>query len=1012
MSTVGTEAKAVSRRHRTYRAMAQTAALMAGIGVYGAARSVATAAVTAVLAYIAGVELASVLSRRRRALPLLCWLSAVAVFLACLAAEVVVLTTLQVRPGSLVLPLALASSGAAGWLAHRGLRHLACRRAPWLPFEDQIHATIIAPGRLTPAEVAIRLQWLRLRRASALIPAYRQALEQARRTPAVASAVYRALVEDLAEVEGLTADLRQVLGQAYLGLGELALQQNRPAEALARFLEAQRWIALPRAALQHLAGYYVERQDASEEAIHAYLAYLEARRQEPADQTAVACRNLLRSLVQIDEGASRSTAEGAAALARRIIGADPTTDWAHYYLGVSLYLLGEYGYAAEALERAAALNPSHAMSGVFLGRTRLERGEVAAALDAFRRALAADPACQPALYWLGRALVGEAETRADTALAQEAVALLQQAHGLAPAQAEVLYYLGRAHALTGANDEAARALEGAISLDASQAPYHYRLALVQEALGLPRAAMVSLERSLALDPQQAAAWQLLGDLSLAAGDYAHAEASYTQALALLPADAHAREGLGRSLFYQGRYVEAITQLTGASPLGREGLYALGRAQALTGDMVAACASYEQHLGRFGPDADVSYYLGCARAHRGDWPGALAALDQAATLAPERADILLQRGNVRLLQGELALAREDLTHARARAPESAAIAYALGVCLARLGDEGAATAELERAVELDPSHAAAHLGLGLALERRREHARAAEAYRQALAAGANPAQLHLRLGAVTARLGEAATALEHLLEARRLGVEGDELRYHLGFALATLGRHEEAIAEWEALLETHPDDRALALDIARSQYLLGCQHFEAGAYEQSIAAWGRCQDIWGDDPSLVAGLAEAWFRLGVESLARGEREMGRASLQRSLSLGQDAERVHYYLGLGALAAEEWGTALEELAPLAQAHPEGARYQYHLGLALLNAGRPEEAVPVLQQALAGEGSAEYALGAQLALAGAHVRAARWAEAAALYRAVLTGESPPRADRKAAARQTEPDEAAEDA
>lgn len=1011
MSTFEGEVKAISRRHRALRTVAQAAALLVGVCVYGLARSPVMAIVTMVLAYIAGVELASVLSRPRRALPLLLWLSATAVSLACLGAELVVLTVLRVRPGSLVLPLALASSGAVGWLAHRGLRRLAYWRAPWLQFEDQIHATIIAPGKLGPAEVPVRLQWLRLRRASALLRAYRQALEQARRDPTVADVVYQSLVEDLAGVEGLTADLRQVLGQAYLGLGELALQQKRPAEALARFLEAQKWIALPSAALQHLAGYYVERQDTSEEAIRAYLSYIEARRQELPDQTAVACRNLLRSLVQIDEGAGRATAEGAAALARRIIGADPEIDWAYHYLGVSLFLLGDHPPAVEALERATQLNPSHAMSGVFLGRARLELGRVAAALEAFRRALATDPACQQALYWLGRILVSEAEARAEGALAEEAVALLRQAHSLAPSQAEVLYYLGRAHALTGALSEAVRALEAAIALDANQAPYHYRLALVQEALGSPQAAMASLERSLALDPQQAPAWQLIGDLTLAAGDYARAEASYTQVLALLPADAHAREGLGRSLFHQGRLAEAIAQLAQVSPLSREGLHALARAQALTGDMAAACASYEQWLSRFGSDANVAYYLGCARAHQGDWPGAIAALDQAATLAPERADVFLQRGNVRLLQGQAELARQDLACAQALASESAEVAHALGVCLGHLAEEDPAIAELERAVQLDPAHGAAHFGLGLALERRKDYARAAEAYRQALALGAEPSRLHLRLGVVTARLGEAATALGHLQEARRRGAGGDELLYHLGYALATLGRHEEAIAEWEALLESHADDRALALDVARSHYLLGCRRFEEGAYEQAIAAWGRCQDIWGEDAPLSKSLAEAWFRLGVESLARGECELGRASLQRSLTLGHDAERVHYYFGLGALAAEDWGTALQELAPLVEAHPDRARYQYHLGLALLKAGRPEEAVPVLQQALAGEGSAGYALGTQLALAGAHVRAGRWAQAAELYRAVLTGENPPQAGRKAAARQTKPGGAEED-
>ena len=988
------EIKATARGYAALRAVSLVLGLLAGFGAGRLVSSWALAIAVAAGVYLAGLELARALTRPHRQLPLLRWLVAALAFLAALAACLWLLAAAQADPKSLALPVALAGAGFVAWGAYRAARRSLYRRAPWLEFEDQMHAAIVAPGKLAPSEVPIRLQWLRLRRASALLPAYRQALERAGKAPAAAPAIYQALLRELAGVEGLTADLGQVLGRAYLGLGDRAAQAGDGVRAVDLYLQARKWVPLPPTALQWLAGHYVNLGDRSPEAVDAYLAYLAAHRGQPSDPTSVACCTALEELLKIDERADRAQAGRVAELARRVIEADPDLDWAHFCLGLSLWLQDDMPPAVDPLERAAQLNPARAAASYYLGRVRLQQGQTQEALEALRRSLAADPVQPQALLWLGRTLVTLADAAPDQAMAQEAAELLQRAHDLEPERAEILYYLGCAHGLRGAHVDALAALEQAVALDGAQAAYHYRLALAQQALGSPQAAKAALERALALDSQLAPAHRLLGDLCLEAGRYPQAEAAYARALALQPADDHARQGLGRSLYAQGRFQEAVAQLTQVSALGPGGLFALARAQAHTGDLVRATWNYERWLERFGPSAEVSYYLGCARAHQGDLSGALAALDQAAALAPERADVLLQRGNVRLQRGDLAAAGQDLARARALAPESAEVAYALGVCYGRSGQDRQAAAELERAVQRSPGHAAAHFGLGLAHERRRDYAQAADAYRAALAHGAEPGPTHLRLGVTAARLGDVATAHQHLQEARQRGVQGDELLYYLGLTLNSLGRHEEAVAEWETLCQAHPDDRRLALDIARAYDLLGRQRFDEGDYERAIAAWERCQDIRGEDPPLRRTLAEAWFRLGVESLAQARWEEGRAALRQALSLGHDQERVHYYLGLGALAAGDGATAAEELAPLAAGQPENGRCRYHLGLALLQAGQAEEAVPVLQAALAAGSSERSTLGAQLALASAHVQAGRWAQAAELYRAALTGERAPSA------------------
>jgi tetratricopeptide (TPR) repeat protein len=130
-----------------------------------------------------------------------------------------------------------------------------------------------------------------------------------------------------------------------------------------------------------------------------------------------------------------------------------------------------------------------------------------------------------------------------------------------------------------------------------------------------------------------------GEKALGAGQFDQAIAAYNEALASTPNWAPALNGLGSALFKQGKKDEAISQIkaaTEADPNYYLSWYNLGYALRKTGDYKGAVTAYEKCISLKPPESDLtdSYYgLGDSYRQLGDAPKAIAAYETYLKRAP-------------------------------------------------------------------------------------------------------------------------------------------------------------------------------------------------------------------------------------------------------------------------------------------------------------------------------------------------------------------------------------------
>ena len=233
------------------------------------------------------------------------------------------------------------------------------------------------------------------------------------------------------------------------------------------------------------------------------------------------------------------------------------------------YHLGQYGLdstklAIQALDRAIALDPEHALARADLARAYLFLGTGGAMPAAKARQMASSE--------VDRAIAADAD--------------LPNAHAV---RADLLFYYDWNWV------EAERAYKRAIDLLPSAADHRAQYARFLAASRRVEEAVLESETARRLDPASAEAAQTHGLILLYAGKHAEAEAALHQASALDPGSVRALVVLGRVYEAQGRYAEALqtTQRAvrmsgGATPPLR--VQAI-RLQALAGRPAEASASF-------------------------------------------------------------------------------------------------------------------------------------------------------------------------------------------------------------------------------------------------------------------------------------------------------------------------------------------------------------------------------------------------------------------------------------
>lgn len=238
------------------------------------------------------------------------------------------------------------------------------------------------------------------------------------------------------------------------------------------------------------------------------------------------------------------------------------------------------------------------------------------------------------------------------------------------------------------------------------------------------------------------------------------------------------------------------------------------------------------------------------------------------------------------------------------PDCARAHYGLGVALAEKSGFAGAIAEFEAALRIRPDYPHARISLGNALAR--DPARWKEAiaqYEAALQSDPGNADAHYNLGNVLARVPDRARdALAEWQTAIRLNPGMAEAHYNLATEYIQLGQFADAIPEFEAAIRIKPD-------------YVDAHNNLAGVYSQ-----------------LPGRLADAV-----------------SQYQAALRIRPDSAATH--TNLGSVLTRIPGKLPEAIAQFQEAirlSPDSGEAHYRLGMALLEIGRPQDAIPELEAA----------------------------------------------------------------
>ncbi|MBK4718812.1 tetratricopeptide repeat protein [Azospirillum sp. YIM DDC1] len=242
--------------------------------------------------------------------------------------------------------------------------------------------------------------------------------------------------------------------------------------------------------------------------------------------------------------------EEGCALVEQAIAEDGSQPDLHANHASLLEALGRFGAAAEALARAAALDPERvALLNNFAVR-RLAADDPAPAEQALRAAVDLRPGLADPR--INRAQALDALGRTDEALAQRRIAAL-----LAPDDAALLGALALRPDATEAD------LRRALRLDPERAALWNRLGAWRKDRGALPAARHAYERGLALDPADAALWNNRANVLKGQGDPGGAREALRRAAAFRPDSAAIRNNLSDAHMLCGDPAAALAEAEAA-----------------------------------------------------------------------------------------------------------------------------------------------------------------------------------------------------------------------------------------------------------------------------------------------------------------------------------------------------------------------------------------------------------------------------------------------------------------
>ncbi len=220
--------------------------------------------------------------------------------------------------------------------------------------------------------------------------------------------------------------------------------------------------------------------------------------------------------------------------------------------------------------------------------------------------------------------------------------------------------------------------------------------------------------------------------------------------------------------------------------------------------------------------------------------------------------------------------------------------------------------------------------------------ARDAFARALPFAAGGAEGLRSLAGAYLEAGGAAQVVDILTPLAEKDARDVETRRLLARALRDAGRPDEAVRRLDEAVAAKPDDPE-ALFLLASEYLWLKRIDAADRLFAQVA--------------VARPIPQTRVLIGRAYRDAAEYDRARAFLRKALEQDPGVRRAHYYLGMVALADAKTGTdrlrqAEAEFREELKLAPQDPLTSDQLGLALLDAVRPAEALPLLETAVRGE------------------------------------------------------------
>ncbi|MBI5241530.1 MAG: tetratricopeptide repeat protein [Elusimicrobia bacterium] len=436
-----------------------------------------------------------------------------------------------------------------------------------------------------------------------------------------------------------------------------------------------------------------------------------------------------------------------------------------------------------------------------------------------------------------------------------------------------------------------------------------------------------------------------------------------KAVRLDPGSGHAHLVLGLTLEREKRYAEALDVLEEALRL------AVGDA-GLRLQIHQEAANVLLELGRPGPAGEQAraairlapgnghahFVLGLALEREKRYEEALAALEEALERGRSEpglpAQIRVERAHIFLEQGRFDLSVAETRAALAQGAPAGPAALSLAAAHRAAGRQAEAIAELDRALERCGGDRRLNARIrnekGHILFAQAEYGPAIAEFRAAVGAGERSGNSLFLLGLACKHAGrpeEALAALEGALEdaARDPGLRA-QIHFEAAHILLGLGQPGPAAERAREALRLDPGN-------GHAQLVLGLALGREGRCDEALAALGRALELGQDDGELRLRAREERARV---LRGQGRWDEALAELDQALDLcGGDPQRGARVRGERADILFSQGrheSAIAEFRAAAEAGERSGGASLLLGLACLRAGRPEEALAALDEALA--------------------------------------------------------------